>query len=328
MQKRDIIIRKFFKGSVFLNEILKLAPALKDYIWGGTELKKYFSSDSDKISEAWVLSCHKDGKSVVIGGKYDKMPLDEAISAMGRENALGNAGAAFEFFPILIKLINSAQNLSVQVHPNDEYAKIHEGEYGKTEMWYILDSKPGAGIYYGFKNEISKEEFETAVKNNTLTSLLNFTEVSPGECYFIPSGTIHAIGAGLTIAEIQQNSNTTYRVYDFGRVGRDGKPRELHISKALDVTKLCPAENYPSGSSENGVAVLSKCRYFTAEKIELDGEKELFCGDSFLSVLVTDGEGKIDGEAFTKFDSFFVPAQNRSVKLCGKGEIIVSRVEK
>ncbi|MGN1081823.1 MAG: type I phosphomannose isomerase catalytic subunit [Acutalibacteraceae bacterium] len=310
-----------------MSYIMKLTPALKDYIWGGDSLKEYYPTSLDRISEAWVLSCHKDGKSVVANGELCGKTLDEAISSIGREAALGPAGADFEFFPILIKLIDSAQNLSVQVHPDDDYARKAEGEYGKTEMWYILDAKRGAGIYYGFKKKTSREDFEAAIKNNTLTDLLRFVEVKPGECYFIPSGTIHAIGAGITIAEVQQNSNTTYRVYDFGRVGKDGKPRELHIAKALDVTSTEPASGTAEVSSDNP-AVLARCRYFTAKRLILDGTARLECNGSFLSVLIANGEGKIGDEKFGRFDSFFIPADLGCAELSGKAEIIISSVER
>ncbi len=308
-----------------MSYILKLKPALKDYLWGGTSLMKYFDTDSDKISEAWVLSCHKDGKSIVQNGEFTGRSLDEVIEIWGKEKTLGAAASKFEFFPILIKLIDAKQNLSVQVHPDDEYAMRVEGEYGKTEMWYILDANDGAGIYYGFKEEISKEQLEEAIKTNTLTDLLRFVEVKKGECYFIPAGTVHAIGAGLTIAEVQQNSNTTYRVYDFGRVGADGKPRELHVEKAMEVSTLAPADSAVTSSDED-ICTLASCKYFNADKLSLSGEYELN-SDGFYNLLIVDGEGEINGERFTKYDSFFVPANFGAVTLTGNAEIIISDVK-
>ena len=306
--------------------ILRLTPAFKDYLWGGQKLRgEYGVTELDRVSEAWVLSCHKDGESRVVGGEYDGMALSAVLEQL--PNAVGAAAKRFDRFPILIKFIDAAQNLSVQVPPSDEYALRVEKEYGKTEMWYILDAEPGAGIYYGFKNEVSKQEFEDAIRQNTLTDLLEFVEVKAGECYFIPAGTIHAIGAGLLIAEIQQNSNTTYRVYDYGRVGADGKPRDLHVEKALDVTALCPAPVQGVPTQEDGMTVLSECEYFRTLKLELDGTKEITVGDSFLSVLVVDGAGKINGEEFSKNDSFFVTADTDAVMLEGKATVLLSSVK-
>lgn len=308
-----------------MSYILKLKPALKDYLWGGTSLMKHFETDSDKISEAWVLSCHKDGKSTVINGELSGKTLDEVIDIWGKEKTLGAAAASFDSFPILIKLIDAKQNLSVQVHPDDEYALKVEGEYGKTEMWYILDAKEGAGIYYGFKSDISKEQLKNAIEENTLTDLLKFVEVKKGECYFIPAGTVHAIGAGLTIAEVQQNSNTTYRVYDFGRVGADGKPRELHIEKAMEVSNLTVEKDAVTACDQD-LYTLANCKYFNADKLCLSGETEI-TSEGFYNLLIIEGEGEINGEPFKKYDSFFIPADFGTVTLTGNAEIIISDVK-
>ena len=167
------------------------------------------------------------------------MTLAEYIAEQGK-GILGTDCEKFEDFPILTKLIDAKDNLSIQVHPSNEYALEHEHQYGKTEMWYILDCEPGAFLYYGFDHAITKEEFERRIQDNTLTEVLNAAPVHKGDVFFNPSGTLHAICRGIVIAEIQQNSNVTYRVYDYGRVGADGKPRALHIRQALDVTQLTP----------------------------------------------------------------------------------------
>ena len=226
--------------------VLKLIAPCKDYIWGGNRLREEYGKklDSDKIAESWELSCHKDGQSVIDGGEFDGKTLSEFIEKKGRIAVLGTNCERFEYFPILIKLIDAKDNLSVQVHPSNEYALKVEGEYGKTEMWYIVDCNEGAELLYGFKHEISRDEFAERIKNNTLLEVANNVPVHKGDVFFIESGTLHAIGKGILIAEIQQNSNTTYRVYDYGRVGKDGKPRELHIEKALDVTERKPPK-YP-----------------------------------------------------------------------------------
>jgi mannose-6-phosphate isomerase len=304
--------------------ILKLKPALKDYLWGGTRLKTEFKMESElaKVAEAWVLSTHKDGPSVVVSGDLSGKTLSEAVELLGRD-ALGERGKAFEFFPILIKLIDAKDDLSVQVHPEDEYALKTEGEYGKTEMWYIVDCEEGATLYFGFKEEISKEEFRRRIEDNTLTEVLNCVPVKKGDVFFIDAGTIHAIGKGILIAEIQQNSNTTYRVSDYGRLGADGKPRPLHIEKALEVTKLekpSVQENLPSG-------VLACCKYFNVKLHNIDGELKLNVdNESFSSLLVLDGEIEVGDVTLKKGECCFIPANSGEIKITGKATVIESRV--
>ena len=220
---------------------MKLTAPCKDYLWGGNRLREEYGkvSDADKIAESWELSCHKDGQSVIADGEFKGLTLSELIEKQGKE-VLGDNCKKFDNFPILIKLIDAKDNLSVQVHPNNDYALRVEGEYGKTEMWYIVDCEEGASLYYGFSREISKEEFVERIEQKTLLEVLNKVEVQKGDVLFIEPGTIHAIGKGNLIAEIQQNSNVTYRVYDYGRKGADGKERDLHIEKALQVTKRIP----------------------------------------------------------------------------------------
>jgi mannose-6-phosphate isomerase len=210
----------------------------------------------------------------------------------------------------------------VQVHPDDEYALKNENSLGKTEMWYIVEAEEGAGIYLGFKKSITKEELSEAIKEKRLTELMNFYRVSAGECYFIPAGTIHAIGKGCLIAEIQQNSNLTYRVYDYGRVGKDGKERELHVEKAKAVATLKKFEPqvFPDG-------VLGSCEYFTARKYGIDGGRVLNATeDSFHAVTVIDGGGSINGISFEKGDTLFIPAGFGKYKINGKAEVIVTSV--
>lgn len=217
---------------------LLLKAPLKDYLWGGTRLKEEygFESDKEKVAEAWVLSCHKDGNSIVKNGEYAEKTLQEVLDIWGKE-ALGAKSDRFTYFPVLIKLIDAKDRLSVQVHPDDEYALKNEGEYGKTEMWYVVDCEEGAELIYGFNQDISQGEFLERISSNTLSPVCNYVPVKKGDVFFIEAGTLHAIGKGILIAEVQQNSNTTYRVSDYGRLGADGKPRELHIKQAVDVTK-------------------------------------------------------------------------------------------
>lgn len=317
---------------------MKLNPAFKDYLWGGTKLRDEFGKkcDFDKVAESWELSCHKDGNSVIADGEYAGMTLAEYVEKAGKA-VLGTDCEKFENFPILIKLIDAKDNLSVQVHPDNEYAQRVEGEYGKTEMWYVVDCDPGASLLYGFTHEISKDEFKERIENNTLLEVANRVEVHPGDMFFIEAKTLHAIGSGILIAEIQQNSNTTYRVYDYGRVGADGKTRPLHIEKAMDVTSLTPPSRPvgPQGKKEtyDGYVstLLASCEYFTVHEMEITDKAEL-CADekSFHSVLVLDGSLTLtmDGEErkLVKGDSVFIPANAGCYILSGKAKLVHTAV--
>lgn len=317
---------------------LILEPAFKDYIWGGTRLRDDFGKKCDlpKIAESWELSCHKDGMSVIANGEFKGLTLSEFIQKEGKD-VLGSNCGKFEDFPILIKLIDAKDNLSVQVHPDNEYAQRVEGEYGKTEMWYIVDCDDGAELLYGFKKEISKEEFKERIENNTLLEVTNSVPVKKGDVFFIRSGTLHAIGKGILIAEIQQNSNTTYRIYDYGRVGSDGKPRQLHIDKALDVTNLCPAKPYPVSEpvqkDDYTEKLLSSCEYFTVYSMDIDGGTSLSAGSSsFVHILVLDGEAVLSADnaddiKLVKGSSVFIPAGFGSFKINGKCTAVKTTVE-
>lgn len=316
-------------------DILKLQPVLKDYLWGGERLKKDFGfeSDLDKVAESWMLSCHKDGRNTIVGGEYDKQTLDDVIEKIGKEKLVGTRALDFPYFPVLIKLIDAKDNLSIQVHPDNEYAQKVEGEFGKTEIWYVLDATEDAQLIYGFKNEITSDEFKSAIENNTLMDVLNTVNVKKGDLFFIEAGTVHAIGKGALIAEIQQNSNSTYRVYDYGRVGADGKPRELHIKKAVDVSVTKPPKYdiKPMGDSiDNGdyiATLLTDCDLFTVNHYDVKSKLELNTDEkSFNHILVVDGSGKINDNAFQKGDSFFVPANFGKYEITGRCEIIATNI--
>lgn len=307
---------------------VRLSPAFKDYLWGGTRLKTEFQkkSDLDKVAESWELSTHKDGQSTVASGAFQGKTLSEYIEANGKE-CLGSRAAAFESFPILIKLIDAADNLSIQVHPSDDYALKVEGEYGKTEMWYILDCTEGATLYYGVNTTLTKEELAERIQNNTLLSVLNKVPVKKGDVFFIRPGTIHAIGKGILLCEIQQNSNTTYRVYDFDRRDKDGNPRELHVEKAMEVAQLTPSVPYQNENPN----ILANCKYFTVEKLVADGSATLpLDKDCFRSVVAVSGEAtlSLSGEEFPlrKGDSLFIPAQDGTAQIRGNAELIISYV--
>ena len=313
---------------------LLLSPAFKDYLWGGERLKEDYGKKTDMtpLAESWELSCHPAGPSVIENGPWAGKTLAAYLSANPQHLRAGaETGAEF---PLLIKLIDAAQALSLQVHPDDEYARTREnGQLGKTEMWYVVDAKPGAGIYYGFKRPTTLEEMEAAIRENTLTDLLNWVEAKPGDVFFIPAGTVHAIGAGLLIAEVQQSSNLTYRVYDYGRVGADGKPRELHIAKALDVAKrerpqtpvgpTEPAHDVPGGRVQPLVA----CDRFTVSELSVDGlMEENVTPESFVALLCLEGEGALlcggESYALAKGQSVFLPAGMGACKLAGSMRLL------
>lgn len=316
-------------------EILKLNPVFKDYIWGGQRLKNdfHFETGFDKTAEGWMLACHKDGMNTVDGGAYDKMTLQEVIDKEGLEKIGGKSCTKFPYFPVLIKLIDAYDNLSVQVHPDDKYAREIENEFGKTEMWYVLDATDDAKLIYGFKEKITKAEFEQSIKDNTLLDRLNSVNVKKGDLFFIEAGTVHAIGKGALIAEIQQNSNCTYRVYDYGRVGKDGKPRELHVQKAVDVSNTMPPKYdiKPMGEEiekdGNISQLLSKCELFTVNRHKITSRAALKTDEnSFNHILVIDGNGYINNQKCKKGDSFFVPAGFGEYEITGELEVLITSV--
>lgn len=313
--------------------ILKLKPVFKDYIWGGTKLRdEYgFQSDLTKLAEGWMLSCHKDGENIIENGDFEGKSLTEVVNA--NPDYLGKNGKTFEYFPILIKLIDAKNDLSVQVHPDNEYAMRVEKEYGKTECWYILDCDEDAELIYGFNKSITSEEFKERIADNTFLETVNKVKVNKGDLFFIEAGTLHAIGKGILLAEIQQNSNTTYRVYDYGRLGAYGKPRELHVEKAIDVTKCTPPTRSTNPEGDLIVAdgyskqLLTKCDLFNVEKVSVDTTYTAVADEkSFVSVLVTDGNATIDGLKIIKGDSLFIPANYGEFTVTGKTELIITRV--
>ncbi len=307
-------------------ETIKLTPACKDYLWGGEKLRQDYGIQSQlhPLAEAWVLSCHPDGPSVVATGPLAGKTLPEYIQEKG-PGCLGADCEKFTDFPILAKFIDAKEDLSIQVHPSSEYALAHEHQFGKTEMWYVLDCEPGATLYYGFQHQISREEFQQRIQDNTLTEVLNAVPVEKGDLFFIPAGTLHAIRKGIVVAEIQQNSNVTYRIYDYGRVGADGKPRQLHIQQALEVTQRTPPQPDPDFHGH-----LAQCPYFTVDVME--GRFTLDCGpESFVSVLVLEGTGALWGGdesmPLRKGESLFIPAGAGQCRLEGDGlKCLVTRV--
>ena len=298
---------------------IQLTPSCKDYLWGGEKLRTEYGIQSElhPLSEAWMLSCHPDGPSYLPDGSTFQQYINT------HPGCLGTHCEKFSEFPVLAKLIDAKKDLSIQVHPSNEYALEHEHQYGKTEMWYVLDCEPGAFLYYGFDHEISREELEERIRNNTLTEVLNAVPVKKGDCFFIPSGTLHAICKGVVVVEVQQNSNVTYRVYDYGRVGADGKPRALHVKQALEVMRRTPPEQHDFSPH------LAKCDYFTVDVVA-GGHTGIADETSFVSLLITEGEGRLTcgGETVQakKGDSFFITAGSGAYALTGSCKALLTTV--
>lgn len=317
---------------------MKLQASLKDYLWGGTRLKEEYGKETnlDKVAESWELSCHEAGQSVIVNGEAAGQTLSDWLAGQDR-SVLGKNAERFEKFPLLIKLIDAKGDLSVQVHPDNEYALRVEGEPGKTEMWYIVDCEPGASLLYGFKEQISREEFKRRIADNSLLDVCNRVPVHKGDVFFIDSGTLHAIGAGILLCEIQQSSNTTYRIYDYGRMGTDGQPRELHVAKALDVTKLerPVRDTKPQAKLDifacAEVELLASCEYFTTYHINLNGMCHLKAGEnSFQCITVLAGSMELATAggrvSIKKGESVFLPAGLGRYQLIGHGECILSEI--
>lgn len=316
---------------------LKLTYTVKTALWAGKRLKDEFgkTSEHERISETWELSVREGEMARIVGGDADGMTLAEYFEACG----YGCVSTDFkrgERFPLLIKFIDAADILSVQVHPDDEYARRVEKDSGKTEMWYIIDAAEGARLVYGLKQGMTEEDFARAVSEKRIGDVLNSVPVKAGEVYFIPAGMVHAIGAGILIAEIQQNSDLTYRVYDFDRVGADGRLRPLHVEKALAVTRPYTDEEiaavqFARGKTAEKGELLAASEYFKVTRLSVDGAETLTVGDdSFTSVLCIDGAGSIyygDTEyRIVKGDSYFMPAGMGKFDIRGMLTVILSEI--
>ena len=313
---------------------IKLLPYVSETIWGGRKLIEEYGVKTEKnnAAEGWMLSCHEAGSSSVANGIFAGKSFADVV----KENPelCGTNAKNFEDFPILIKFIDAMDNLSVQVHPTKEYCELTGKGQSKTECWYIIDCEEDASLILGFKDKLSPEEFKAAIANNTLTDYVENVKVKKGDFFFIDSGTLHAICKGILLAEVQESSNTTYRIYDYNRVGADGKPRELHVEDGAAVTKL---EKYSQPDFSNPALdtderrLLADCPLFKVWKLETKGS---FSGNadenSFVSLLIMAGSGKLlcCGETLelTKGDSIFIPANAGSYTLTGEFEIIETRI--
>ena len=299
-------------------EIMKLIPSGKDYLWGGTRLKDEYGKriDMTPLAESWECSVHSDGPCYVANGRYKGKTLKEVLD----EHPEYIGTKANGEFPILAKFIDAKKDLSVQVHPDDEYAREKEKDNGKTEMWYIIDADEGASLIYGFKHKVSKEILERAIEKGELDKHLQKVEVHKGDLFFVPAGTVHGIGKGILLAEVQESSNVTYRVYDYDRVDKNGKKRELHFDKAVQVMDMGIAPDikrkkrlvkyYPGCSRE----LLCRCKYFETERIQVTkGFSFSVMENSFQVLMCLDGYGQVevDGDKpirFSKGETVFLPA--------------------
>ena len=322
-----------------INAPFLLKPAGKDYLWGGQRLNSDFAKniDMNPLAETWECSTHEDGLSIVASGEYAGLTLKRVLEM--HPEYVGLHPKTKSDIPILIKLIDAKQDLSVQVHPDDDYASINEnGQLGKSEMWYVLDAAPDAKLVYGLHHSIAKEDFLESLTSGRAEIQLQKIPVKENDVFFIKAGTIHAIGKGALIAEIQEKSNLTYRLYDYNRVDRNGNKRELHIQKGLDVARL-DASSEPDQPMrvlryEPGCAreLLCRCKYFQVERllVNTDRHKEMvtyYADDiSFKVLLCVNGCGTIFWEdnslRFFKGDCIFVPAQSVHFKIHGKAQFL------
>lgn len=299
-----------------------LKPVYRDYLWGGTRLRTMFDKADapERLAESWELSAHPDGACRIASGEH----LNESFAEYWQTHFQ-------EPFPILCKLIDAEQSLSVQVHPDDAYAAPFQ-DNGKTELWHILEAEPEAYLYLGVRETTDPKELRERIQDGTVETLLRKVPVKKGETYFIPAGTLHAIGKGIVLFEVQQSSNLTYRVYDFGRLGADGKPRELHIAHALQVADLQPFDGTPPNgtatqSDANGTERwLCRCPYFTLSEQTVHGRRSVAAmSNDFLWLLVTEGKLKaVQGStelSLNKGNSLFLPAAETAV-LAGEARVL------
>ena len=320
-----------------------LRPAGKDYLWGGQRLNDDFGKriDMDPLAETWECSTHPDGQSTVASGEFDGMLLGDVLKL--HPEFLGEHSMSLKELPILIKFIDAKQDLSVQVHPSDEYAREHEnGQRGKTEMWYVLDAAPGAKLVYGLRHDHTKEQVLDYINRGTLQKHIQYVPIRKDDVFYVESGTIHAIGAGALVAEIQESSNLTYRLYDYDREDKHGNKRPLHIDKALEVANLSALQEprqklrvlkyRPGAASE----LLSRCRYFEVYRMLVNTERrqEVFYASdelTFRVLLCLDGCGNVSFEKsegcrcfidIYKGDCLFIPANSIQLKINGKMELL------
>ena len=310
---------------------LVFTPILQDRIWGGTKLRTDLGKDipTETTGESWELSAVEGNVSIVKNGGLAGTPLTDLLEQFP-DDILGTAvHAKFgKQFPLLFKFLDAREDLSIQVHPNDALAKERHNSFGKTEMWYVMQADEGSRIIVGFKEKSSPEEYLDKLKNKNLIDILNEQPVKKGDVYFLETGTIHAIGAGIVIAEIQQTSDITYRIYDWDRVDANGNGRQLHVEEALEAMNYNPTDTkkeYTKNINESNVTV--DCPYFTTNYFPLQGSADITKdGNSFTVYICTEGEYSIDAEgetySFKKGDTVLIPAALKAFTLNGRATLL------
>ena len=314
-------------------EPLRLKPCLRSYLWGGTRLREeYHKTGAGIIAESWELSVRSDGPTLIGSGAHCGESLADILCAAPAGMAGTRCGIAP--FPLLIKLIDAQKDLSVQVHPSDASACREKGEQGKTEMWYVVDCEPESTLFLGFSRAVTPDELRQRAQDGTICEVLNRVSVHPGDVFFVRPGTVHAIGAGILVAEIQQNSDTTFRVYDYNRLGADGKPRQLHLDRAIEVMNCAPAQGAADTllpCPPDGVQEVLTCEYFRVRRAEVKTRISLATdGESFTHLMCVRGEGNIlcGGKVypFRQGDSYFLPAALGEYAVEGDGSFVLSGV--
>ncbi len=311
---------------------MRLCSLPMERLWGGYKLGKFYNKNCESgTGETWELSVREKEKSVVLNGILAGKTLSEVIDA---DKSIVGDNFAGGVFPLLIKFIDAAHDLSVQVHPDDEYAAEVENDVGKTEMWHIVEAEKGAKLVYGLADGVTPEDFGSAVIEGKAGSALKYVEVHAGETYFIPAGLVHAIGGGVLLAEVQQNCDLTYRVYDFDRIDKHGNPRELHTEKAIECVKCfsdadIEAIRYSRGRGD--AELLAHCPYFKVRRLDVNGERKIeVTRESFVHLLCVNGSGKLifDGEDYEicRGDSYFLPAGLGILTLEGDMTVILSQI--
>lgn len=314
---------------------IKFIPYLKSVIWGGNKICSYkgIEQKEENIGESWEISAVPGHESVVAEGVYKGLKITELIDTFGVDLLGKSVFNRYDGkFPLLVKLIDAQDNLSVQVHPDDELAKQRHNSLGKTEMWYIIDTDKGAKIYSGLNRELTPDQYVSMVADNTIEQALAVHDSHPGDVFFLPAGRVHAIGAGNLLAEIQESSDITYRIYDYDRRDAQGNPRELHTEQAKDAIDYTFHEEYKSAPTDPSVAdaVIAECGHFKVDRLLLDGEMQLSYDDSSFTVMMClAGEATIEYDggsmAMKAGETALLPAALTSVTLKGKATLLTAR---
>lgn len=314
-----------------------LSPAYKNYLWGGNKLETKYQKQAPfaMVAESWECSVHPDGLSTIATGPFSGQTLAAFLER--HPEVLGERAAFYDEFPILVKLVDADKDLSIQVHPDDTFARANEGQMGKTEMWYVLSAEPGATLVYGFAHDVTAETVRRAIQDNTLLVHLQTMPVHEGDVFLIEPGVVHAIGGGVLLAGVQENSNVTYRVYDYGRKDENGALRTLHIEKALAVMKFSASSPVRQGQRiiqyTPGMAreLICRCHYFQVEQIRVAEHSTIpRAKDTFFVLLIVNGKGRISAEEehleVAAGSTVFVPAGQDELTVKGTLQMLLIRI--